>query len=148
MRRFLFAFICSLILLTGRSASAQVLYGSAVGKVEDQSGEAVPSATVTLVNRAMDQTRETKTGTDGRYSIVNLLPGNYELNVESPGFRKFIQTGVEITINTVNRLDVKLEIGLVTEQITVSGSATMLQTDTSDVHVELDAKAVTNLPLG
>ncbi len=149
MHRYFAATILVVVLLLANGpAAAQVLYGSAVGKVEDQSDAAVPDAVVSLVNKATDQTRETKTDADGRYSLVNLLPGSYELSVAASGFRKFVRTGVEVTINTVARVDVRLEVGQLTEQVTVSASATMLQTDKADVHVELDARAVTNLPLG
>jgi hypothetical protein len=128
--------------------SAQVLYGSAVGKVEDQSGAAVAGAVISVSSAATHQSRATRSDTDGRYSIVNVVPGRYELTVMAPGFRKYIQTGIEITINTVSRADVRLELGQVTENVTVAASAAVLQTDKADVHVELDQKAVSNLPLG
>src|SRR6266852_7688920 len=121
--------VCVFSLLTARPLAAQVLYGSAVGKVNDQSGSVVSGATVSLLNTATHQTREAKTDTDGRYSIANAQPGTYELSVVASGFRKYIQTGVEITINTVTRIDVNLELGQVTENVTVEASAAVLQTD-------------------
>ena len=103
---------------------------------------------MSLLNIATRQTREAKTDPDGRYSIANAQPGTYQLSVVASGFRKYIQTSVEITINTVTRIDVSLELGQVTENVTVEASAAILQTDKADVHVELDAKAVSTLPLG
>jgi outer membrane receptor protein involved in Fe transport len=129
------------------SAWAQVLYGSALGLVEDQSGAAVIGATVTATNSSTGVVRETKTGADGRYLLPNLLPGTYEIKVTSQGFRTFSQSNVTITINTVTRVDVKLELGQVTEQVTVESAAIALQTDKSDIRSEVSAKAVGNLPL-
>ena len=75
-------------------------------------------------------------------------PAAHELTVATPGFRKYTQTGIEITINTVTRLDVRLEVGQASETVSVAASAAVLQTDKSDLHVELDQKAITNMPLG
>ncbi|HWB96584.1 MAG TPA: carboxypeptidase-like regulatory domain-containing protein, partial [Bryobacteraceae bacterium] len=136
--------LCVCLLGLSGHLSAQVLYGSAVGKVEDQSGAAVAGAVISVSSAATHQSRATRSDTDGRYSIVNVVPGRYELTVMAPGFRKYIQTGIEITINTVSRADVRLELGQVTENVTVAASAAVLQTDKADVHVELDQKAVSN----
>jgi outer membrane receptor protein involved in Fe transport len=126
---------------------AQVLYGSIVGQVEDQSGAAVPSAKITASNRATGFVREFTADEEGRYSIPNLLPGTYEVKAEAQGFRPALRTDIEVTINTVARVDMKLEVGAVTEQVTVSATAVVLQTDKSDVRSEIGTKALTNLPL-
>jgi len=128
-------------------ASAQVLYGSAVGTVEDQTGALVSGATVTMTNTSTGLIREDKTAANGRYSFTNLLPGPYDVKVVAAGFRTYTRTNVEITINTVTRVDVKLELGQVTEQITVEASAAALQTDKSDVRSEITSQAASNLPL-
>src|SRR3954447_26735355 len=129
-------------------ARAQVLYGTVVGKVEDQTGAVVAKTLISLTNPAAGQSREATTDNEGRYSISNVVPGSYELTVAATGFRKYTQTGIEITINTVTRVDVRLEVGQVSETVSVAASAATLQTDKSDLHVELDQRAVTNMPLG
>src|SRR5262249_39118787 len=77
----------------------------------------------------------------------NLAAGGYDLKVTAPGFRTFSQTGVQISINTVSRVDVRLELGAVGEQISVEATAITLQTDKSDVRSEVTSQAVANLPL-
>ncbi len=141
------AVVCALVLLAARQAEAQVLYGSIVGTVEDQTGAVVPNATVNIVNNATGLSRETSTDEGGRYLLQNVLPGSYELKVTAAGFRTLTRSDVVVSINTVTRVDLRLELGLVTEAVTVAAAATMLQTDKSDVHVELNPRAITNLPL-
>ena len=137
----------TLLALSGAPASAQVLYGSIVGTVEDPSGSVVPNATITITNKATGLMRETIVDAGGRYSIVNVIPGAYEVRATASGFRPLVRENVELTINTVTRIDIRLEVGALTEQVTVSAEATALQTDKSDVRHEISAVAMTNLPL-
>ena len=126
---------------------AQVLYGSIVGTVEDPSGAVVQGAVVSIVSKVTGQTRQAVTSEAGLYSISNVLAGTYELKVTKAGFRPFVETDVVATINSVTRVDVKLDVGATSEQVTVAASAVQLQSDTADVHVELNAREVTDLPL-
>jgi len=128
-------------------AAAQVLYGSIVGSVEDQTGALVPNARVTVTHKATSATRETTTDEAGRYVLANLLPGAYDLQVTAGGFRPIVRTDVMVTVNSITRVDVGLEVGPVTEQITVPATLTALQTDKADVRSEITASEVTNLPL-
>src|SRR5437016_3047131 len=82
-------------------AHAQVLYGSIVGSVTDQSSAAVPNATVTITNKQTGSTRTEKSGGDGRYLFGNAQPGTYDVKVEATGFRTVSQTDVSVTANTV-----------------------------------------------
>lgn len=132
---------------TSQSANAQVLYGSVVGTVEDPTGAVVPSATVTVTNNSTGATRETTSDNAGRYSLLNMLPGTYDMKVTAAGFRTLNRTGIEVTINTVTRIDGKLEVGQLAEQVTVSAAAAQLQTDKSDVRSELASQALTSMPL-
>ncbi|MBI4874357.1 MAG: TonB-dependent receptor [Acidobacteria bacterium] len=126
---------------------AQVLYGSVVGTIQDQTGAVVPRAGVTVSSKATGLTRETAADDAGRYSLLNILAGTYDLKVSAPGFRTSTKVDVEISINTVTRVDMRLEVGAVSEQVTVAASAAVLQTDKSDVRHEITATAITQLPL-
>jgi outer membrane receptor protein involved in Fe transport len=133
--------------LISPAASAQVLYGSIVGTVVDQTDAVVPNATVTITSRETGLTRETTTDPAGRYSLVNVLPGSYDLRVSAKGFRTVTRENVAVTINAVTRVDLRLEVGAVTEQITVAAEAAVLQTDKSDVRAEITTREISNLPL-
>jgi hypothetical protein len=133
--------------LTAPALEAQVLYGSVVGHVKDAQGAAIPAATVTVTSKETNLTRETVTNEAGEYTIPNVVPGPYDVKVSLTGFREANQTGVPVTAGQISRVDVKLEIGSLTETVTVASDAQLLQTDKADLHTELKSKEITNLPL-
>lgn len=128
------------------SGEAQVLYGTIVGNVNDASGAAVPGATVSVTNKDTNVSRETITNEAGVYTLSNVLTGTYSVKVSLTGFKEFTKTDVIVTVNNVTRVDAVLEVGNLTETVTVAAEATPLQTDKTDVHKELTSKEVTDLP--
>jgi hypothetical protein len=130
------------------SSEAQGLYGSLVGNVTDTTNAAVPGATVTAVQQQTNLSREVSTNEEGAYRFVNLPPGDYTVKVGLAGFKEFIKENVPVTPNTVSRVDVGLEVGQLAEAVTVQSERALLQTDTADIHSELGAKEVGDLPLG
>jgi outer membrane receptor protein involved in Fe transport len=137
----------AILLSLPQPGSGQVLYGSIVGTVEDPSGAVVPNAALTLTNTATGATREIKGDEQGRYSAVSLLPGTYNLVVTAAGFRTLNRTGIPVTINSVTRVEARLEVGQLTDKVTVSASAATLQTDRSDTRAEFASKTIVELPL-
>lgn len=129
------------------SAHAQVLYGSVVGTLEDASGAAIPNVNLVLTNTATGKIYEDKTDGTGRYAIGNVLPGTYDFKATATGFKTQTRTGLNVTANTVSRLDLTMQVGALTEEVTVTADATQLQTDKSDSHTELNAKQVASIPL-
>jgi len=133
-------------LLPGK-AEGQVLYGSLVGNVKDQSGAAVPRATITAVNKGTNLSREVTTDSTGGYNFADLPSGNYTLKISQPGFKTFEQKEVVVSLNNVSRVDVTLQLGEISETVTVTGDTAVLQTDTSEVHTDLVATELENLPV-
>src|SRR5436309_5350672 len=134
-------------LLGPEKAQAQVLYGSIVGNVKDATGEVVPRATVTITNKGTNLTRDAITDESGAYSLTDLPTGTYTLKISQPGFKTFEQTEVVVSLNTVSRVDITLQVGEVSETVTITGEAALLQTETSEVHADLIAKELENLPV-
>jgi outer membrane receptor protein involved in Fe transport len=134
--------------LLATETSAQTLYGSIVGNVKDTSGATIPGATVTVINKGTTLTRDVATSDDGGYSVTNLLPGTYDVKVSLTGFREYVKQNVPVTAGTVARVDVALEVGQLSETVTVASPVQLMQTDKADSHTELKAKEITNLPLG
>jgi outer membrane receptor protein involved in Fe transport len=135
------------ILLLAVPAASQILYGSIVGVVKDAQGAFVPGATVTIVSKETNLTRDTVTNADGAYSLLNVLPGQYDVKVSLQGFRENVRSSVPVSIGQISRVDMSLEIGTLTEVVTVASAAQLLQTDRADVSTELKSAELTAMPL-
>lgn len=136
-----------LVLVIARRSEAQVLYGSIVGDVKDATQAAIPGATVTITHKETNQSRETVTNETGGYNFPTVPTGTYAVKVSMVGFKEFTKTDVPVTLNTVTRVDVALEVGQVAETVTVSAQATALQTDRAEVKSELPTKVLEDLPV-
>ncbi len=129
------------------SAAAQVLYGSVTGSIVDGTGAAVPGATVTIKDEATGLALSAVTDSTGVYTIRNVTGGTYTMHATLQGFKEYVQTGIPITAGSVVRINGKLEIGALTESVTVTTEAAVLKTDKQDVSTELKPADVVNLPL-
>ena len=121
-----------------RPALGQVLYGSMVGTVTDQSSAMVPGAEVTVTNTSTGLSRQTTANEAGYYSIPNLLEGSYDLSVSVSGFKPYVQKGIRVSINVVTRVDATIQVGVVSEEVRVEATTALLQTTKSDVSVSFD----------
>ena len=135
------------VLFSAYPANCQVLYGTLVGDVTDQSGGVVPNANVAITSTATGLARETVTDQAGRFTFGNVLPGSYDLKISAPGFRTLTRQAIDVSVNNVSRADVKLEVGQITEQVSVLANAALLQTDKADTHAEITTKPISTLPL-
>jgi len=147
MQRVRFAFLVAVAACFSRLGQAQVLYGSIVGTVLDESGAAVPNASISITNSATTQSRAAVTTEDGTYAFADVPAGSYTLTVTAKGFRVSRTSNIQVSINSVSRNDVRLQVGELAETVNVEASAAVLQTDTADVHVSLGSRQITELPL-
>lgn len=142
--------VAALFLLTGY---APRLWGQAVasaqisGTVEDPSGAAVPGAKVIGTQTNTKVSRETVSGADGTYLLPNLPVGPYRLEVQVSGFQTYVQTGIILQVNDSPTINVKLQVGQVTQQVEVTAGANMVQTQTTSVSQVIDERSVVDLPL-
>ena len=139
--------VCAIVLSLPISVSAQILYGSIVGNVTDGSGAAIPGAKVSISNTATNTVRETLTSNTGGFTAPTLQAGVYTVKVSAQGFRPAEVQNVDVSINSVTRANVQLELGQVTETITVTDAAATLQTDRAEVRAEVTSKQLVNLPV-
>ena len=126
---------------------AQILYGGLVGNVTDASAAAIPNAKVTILQVATGATRDAITNEAGTYRFPTIAPGTYSVTVTASGFRTFTQSGVEVPVNSLTRVEARLEVGEVTERVTVEASAATLQTDRAEVRHEVDKTTLENVPI-
>ena len=134
-------------LLASMPSFAQVLYGSIVGTVTDPTGAAVPNASISATNKQTGQQRQATTNSSGAYTLVAVQPGNYEIKVNASGFKTAAEENVEVTSNSASRADMGLQVGNVSESITIEASAATLQTDSASVRGEVTGKTLINLPM-
>jgi hypothetical protein len=132
--------------LPGR-LSSQAVYGSIVGTVLDASGAAVSGAKVTIRNVERDVANSTVTNESGNYSQRYLIVGRYQVRVEAPGFQSFVQDNVGVSVDSEARVDIRLQVGEVTQTLEVSAEASLLKTERSDVSTTYSQKAVAELPM-
>lgn len=108
---------------------SQTYYGTIVGTVTDASGAAFPGVDVTLTNVETNISVTFPSNEVGNYRAPNLIPGRYRVSAEKTGFKKFVAEDIQLSAMAERRVDVKLEIGAVTESVTVSGGAQLVETE-------------------
>jgi Carboxypeptidase regulatory-like domain len=130
-----------------QAVEAQVGRGALAGRIVDPAGSAVPGATVTVVEAGTNRSRTVVTGADGNYAVQGLAPGTYRVRVELSGFRTVTRNGIRLATGETIRLDLQLDVGGVTEAITVTGDAPLLRSETSGLGQVVDNRKVVDLPL-
>lgn len=135
-----------LVLALGASVSAQVT-GTINGRIVDASGAVLPGVTVNVTNTATGVVRTTVTTGEGQYGVTTLQSGTYEVKVELTGFSAATRPNVGVAAGQSITIDFSLSPGGVTENLTVSGSAPLIETTKSEVKEILRAREVQNLPL-
>jgi len=144
------SFICACLLVLWVSLGslhAQTTNGGIQGSVTDPNGGAVSGASVTSRNLDTGLTQATSTTDAGIYSLPNLPPGRYSVVVEAPGLKKYSQEGVTVLTGTTVSLDIPMQVGGVSENVTVIADASQLQTATSEIGSTVEPVLVANLPL-
>ncbi len=144
-RSFLAAFALLIMFLGVTQAVAQST-ARIEGIVTDNSGSLIPGATVTATNTGTNASRTDLSNAQGAYTITALPVGDYKVQVELSGFRPEM-TPITLTVNQVARMDFRLRPGGVSEVVTVTAAAPLIEKSTSSIATLIDAKQVENLPL-
>jgi len=125
---------------------AQVAGATLSGTITDAQGGAIPNAKVAARNVATGVSTDTTTNATGFYTIVNLLPGDYEVNVSAPGFNT-TATKVTLTVGAKQELSTSLQVGQVTQEVQVTGAAPIVETTNSTLSANVQAAQIVQLPL-
>src|SRR5216684_3375338 len=141
------AILSGLAIVVIRTPMPAQVTGRISGFVRDPSGAPAPAASVTARMTEQQSTHAARTNGEGFYDLLALPPGAYEITFEAPGFRRQVQSGVELTINQNLRVDASLEVGAVETEVTVKGTATLVDTVSPTLSGLIDDRRVVDLPL-
>jgi hypothetical protein len=136
-----------LLFLYSPGASAQAVKGELLGNITDQSGLTLPGVSVTITEQNTNISYTTTTNESGYYIFPSLKDGTYKVESELSGFKKTVREGIIVAVNTTVRVDLRMEVGTISESITVAGESPVLQTDRTDTGRIIESKMVTDVPL-
>jgi hypothetical protein len=140
---------CAAVILAASSfgLAQDLRTATLVGTVTDSSGASVANAAVTVTNTDTQVVTHSKTNDAGAYYVPFLNIGNYQIVIEFPGFKKFEQVGLILNAGETPRIDVRLEVGAVTDEVRVTGQAALLETDSAVVGSVTTAKEIHDTPI-
>ena len=126
---------------------AQDFRSTLTGRITDSNGSVIPSVKVVMTETTTNTKFTTNSSAEGVYTIPLLLPGTYELSAEASGFKKYVQSGIQVATNVRLTQNIELSVGDVKESITVTGDAPMLETATASTGQTITTREVESLPI-
>ena len=135
------------VLLVSAALFAQSERGNINGVVTDSSGAAVPNQAVVITNTATNTAERVTTTSIGEYNAGNLMPGNYRIEVDAAGFKRFVADKVTLTAGQTVRIDAQLQVGQLTDTVEVTAQALQMQTENAKISTAVQNKLVDELPL-
>ena len=140
------ALTSAILVLSAVPLRAQSTYGAVVGVLTDSSKAVLPGATVTLHEVQTGVVRTTTSGPDGNYEFLNLTQGRYEVSVEMAGFSKRSTQPFPVAARQTVRIDVELQAAGLSEQVTVSGAAPLINTENPTISGSKTNRELQELP--
>jgi hypothetical protein len=128
------------------SANAQSIFGGLRGAVTDAQGAAIADAKVTLTDEATNLSRSTIANNIGEFTFASVTPSTYTLTAESPGFKRFERRGVAVATQQYVTLDIRMEVGQVTESVLVTEEVPLLETSNANQAQVIDRQKLIDLP--
>jgi len=142
--RSLLAVAC--LLLFALVGFAQTDRGTITGTVSDATGAVIPGVAIEAKNVQTGAVYQAGSSETGNYTLAQLPAGTYELSAALPGFKKFVRTGIIVSVATVLRIDVTLQVGANDESVTVEAASPLLKTESGEVSHNITFDNINNLP--
>jgi len=139
--------VLALSLLFTFGAFGQAVTSTIVGTVTDSTGAVIPDAQITVTNMETEAKREVRSNTRGEYTVPLLVPGRYSVAAAAPGFQSAVVRNVVLEMDATVRTDVQLEVGQITEVVTVEAQGVSLDTEGAEVAQVIVERQVKDLPL-
>ena len=141
------AILALLVVLAPVTAPAQTYYGTIRGTVTDASGAVSPGVEVTITNLGTNISFKFKSNEVGNYLAPNLIPGKYSVSAEAPGFKRYVETDIELAATADRRVDVHMEVGAVADSVTVEGGAQVIETERATISDVKTNQVFTYMPI-
>ncbi len=140
--------VCAIagLLLFAVAAFGQGDRGSITGTITDPQGAASANASIDVKNTATGEVFHGGTSSTGNY-VISVPTGIYELTVQAPGFKKYVRSNIEVAVATATRQDVTLQVGGVSETVTVTEQAPLMKTESGEVSHQLSTSDIDQLPV-
>lgn len=135
------------LVLAGAASGQEAQQGTITGFVYDRTQAVVPGAEVTAISQATGLSRSVRTNEVGVYTVVGLQPGVYNVRVSAAGFRTVEQSGIILNVGASVRVNFTMDVGEVTQTVTVQEVAPVLKTESSEVYNLISGTQVTELPI-
>src|ERR1041385_520355 len=147
MQKRMLVWAVALLAVWATLAKAQVTTGTINGTVTDPSGAVLPGAKIEITSDATGAMRMATTDASGHYSVPQLAIGSYKVSATLEGFQTDVHPGVQVAVGGTATVDMKLQVGAVTQTVEVTGEAPLIQTQESQVSNVVQDQQLRELPL-
>ncbi len=139
------AVLCLLLLIPATFAQSD--RGTITGTISDPTGAMIPGAPIEAKNIETGAVYKTESSATGNYTIAQLPAGAYQVTVTASGFKQYVRTGITVLVAQTLRIDVKLEVGNISETVSVSADAPLLKTESGEMSHNVTSDTMDNLPM-
>ena len=151
MRTTLIVSMCAAVLFASSlvplaAGQGTVSFAQLNGSVLDTGGQVISGAAISLRELSTNQTYRATTSSSGSYIVPALPPGQYELSVQAPGFAKYVQTGLGLTVGQIATINISMKVASTSEVITVTTEAPPIEPTRTDISQVIDTTQIQELP--
>lgn len=129
------------------SAPAQKFRGTITGRITDPQSAAIANAKISATQNETGAKTQTVSSSDGQFTLPFLAPGPYTVSAEVPGFKRFVREALRVSTNERLSLDIELEVGQVSDSVTVSAESPLLSTSTASTGQVINERQIENMPM-
>src|SRR2546427_4670573 len=139
--------LVAMLCLAALELVAQSDSGTILGTVRDAQDAVIVGATITVTNLATGVAKSAPVTQAGQYAVPFLIPGRYSVSAEATGFKKSTQSGITLRVADQLVIDMKLEVGAVSDQVTVEASTPLLESASVTLGQVIETRRIVDLPL-
>src|SRR5688572_902404 len=146
-RKLIVVLLALLAVGVGPALAQQNQVSSVQGRVVDESGAGMPGVVIIVTHQGSGIFRQVVSTDDGSYFVTGITPGTYRITAELAGFRKYEQPDVLLTIGNTATIEIKLVVGAIEENVTVTGQSPLVDTTSQQIGANIDQAELSALPI-